>query len=146
MNQESIENLLKAISLQSLKTLTGATLEPAVVHAKIEHFAFLRPTLGALQILDLSSDEPEYSYVMKFGFAANFMYENRSTDSFIYLPYLIWLLKIPEYKFGSQINGAIGEELSTWLSRCQIEICKSPYSDYEYPVDELQNLFLKIKN
>ena len=145
MNHETIEDLLKKISLQSLQMLTGVTNQPAIVHAKIEHFAFLRPTLGALQILELTSDEPEYSYVMKFGFTSDFMYENRFTDSFIYLPFLTWLLKIPEYKFGTNLDGTIGEELATWLSRCDIEICKSPYCDYEFSVDELQNLFVFFK-
>ena len=145
MSHETIEDFLKEISLQSLQMLTGVTNQPAIVHAKIEYFAFLRPTLGALQILDLTSDEPEYSYVMKFGFTSDFMYVNRFTDSFIYLPYITWLLKIPEYKFGTNLDGNIGEALATWLSRCQIEICNSSYCDYEFSVAELQDLFVLFK-
>jgi len=145
MISNTLDDVLKRSSLQLLGLLVGVTRDPITVQEEIEHLAFLRPTIGAVQILDYSSYQPEYMYAIKFGFSTNFMYQHRFT-SLLFLPYLIWQLKIDRYEYGDDVNGGVEEEgLASWLARSKVEYCGPISSKDKFPVTDLQKALVHFE-
>lgn len=119
----TLEDLLQKVSLQSLLYLSGITQDPLRVQEAVEKYAFTRPTLGVLQILDSSYGGHDYFCTLKFGFSTKFMHRNQFLGSIGRSDLLVWLLKIHPYDFGDDPTGPPEEGLDNWLSRSKVEIC-----------------------
>lgn len=144
MLPNTLDDVLRRASIQHLRSLVGVTRDPITVQEEIQHLARLRPTIGAVQILDHSCYQPAYMFAIKFGFSTSFMYQHRDTSLYM-TPRLIWQLKIDHYEYGDDVSRNVEEEgLASWLARSKIEYCTPPFK-YEFPVADLQKAIAEFE-
>jgi hypothetical protein len=145
MNNDSLENLLLKVSLQSIKDLFSDTLDPITAQERIEHLAFMRPILGITQLIEVCPPQMNYLYIIKFGFSPNFLYKTRYSDNLMHLEQLYWLMKIPFYECNEEPGICDEEGLAEWLSRSQIEILGSTDQRHKLTTSKLLNSVKKFE-
>ncbi len=125
MDARAFESTLLKLSIKAIHELSGNTQDVITVQEAIEHFAYLRPTLGCVQIWSIDFSKQDNYCEIHLVLSPDFMLSNQALTSTGSLDQLKWVYDIQKYDYGDDEEGnKISDEdgISNWLVKSKINV------------------------